>query len=233
MAQSKESPEEKKKRTGSCCVCWKESTERCARCRVTWYCSAEHQRVDWPTHKSVCLSRKPDEWLEVEAEKDTLVKLVKRREELVLNALSCLRCAFPDCFEGSTVTPFSMLINESGVRFMKSKYKENGVYIRDRKTPAGWIEMLVAMCDEQFWPGERPVFVLFSYSKYLCQKVMFVPCHRGCCSVRPTNLKHVNEMTERIFIDPEEECMTRKSTTAGQEAWHKIVTEAATILTQQ
>ena len=30
------------------------SIQRCGRCRVAWYCSAECQRADWPTHKHVC-----------------------------------------------------------------------------------------------------------------------------------------------------------------------------------
>jgi hypothetical protein len=30
------------------------SIQRCARCRLAWYCSAECQKEDWPTHKHVC-----------------------------------------------------------------------------------------------------------------------------------------------------------------------------------
>jgi hypothetical protein len=37
-----------------CAVCGKADAAVCARCRLVGYCGAEHQRKDWPTHKSVC-----------------------------------------------------------------------------------------------------------------------------------------------------------------------------------
>lgn len=33
-----------------CAVCHKACTSKCAGCK-TFYCSAEHQRMDWPRHK--------------------------------------------------------------------------------------------------------------------------------------------------------------------------------------
>lgn len=30
----------------------------CARCKVVYYCSPYHQRLDWPTHKLVCSAPK-------------------------------------------------------------------------------------------------------------------------------------------------------------------------------
>ena len=43
----------------SCVVCGAESTatttyRKCGECLVTYYCSRECQRVDWPMHKSLC-----------------------------------------------------------------------------------------------------------------------------------------------------------------------------------
>jgi TPR repeat protein len=37
-----------------CAVCGKADAAVCARCRLVGYCGAEHQRKDWPAHKSVC-----------------------------------------------------------------------------------------------------------------------------------------------------------------------------------
>jgi hypothetical protein len=38
----------------SCAVCGSSNAAVCARCRLVGYCGAEHQRKDWPAHKSVC-----------------------------------------------------------------------------------------------------------------------------------------------------------------------------------
>ena len=37
-----------------CAVCGADDAAMCARCRLVGYCSVEHQRKDWPTHKTVC-----------------------------------------------------------------------------------------------------------------------------------------------------------------------------------
>ncbi|KAL2070004.1 hypothetical protein VTL71DRAFT_14684 [Oculimacula yallundae] len=38
-----------------CAVCKKtEGTFKCSRCKVTFYCGREHQKVDWKVHKKVC-----------------------------------------------------------------------------------------------------------------------------------------------------------------------------------
>ena len=37
-----------------CAVCGAANSAVCARCRLVGYCGVEHQRKDWPTHKSVC-----------------------------------------------------------------------------------------------------------------------------------------------------------------------------------
>ncbi|GAX23881.1 hypothetical protein FisN_20Hh087 [Fistulifera solaris] len=43
-----------------CAVCLQKAKYRCSRCQETWYCSVEHQRQDWKSHKaSVCLSEDP------------------------------------------------------------------------------------------------------------------------------------------------------------------------------
>lgn len=38
------------------CVCGKEGTQRCSRCKVAFYCSAACQRGDWATHKLTCVA---------------------------------------------------------------------------------------------------------------------------------------------------------------------------------
>lgn len=38
-----------------CRVCGtSEKLQRCGRCRLVCYCSTQHQRADWPSHKEVC-----------------------------------------------------------------------------------------------------------------------------------------------------------------------------------
>ena len=41
------------KPTAKCAVCNEPATKRCSRCKVTWYCSVEHQKQDWKRHKKV------------------------------------------------------------------------------------------------------------------------------------------------------------------------------------
>ncbi len=38
----------------ACAVCGKADAAVCARCRQVGYCGTEHQRKDWPAHKTVC-----------------------------------------------------------------------------------------------------------------------------------------------------------------------------------
>eukprot|EP01031_Cornospumella_fuschlensis_P038956 gene38956-47388_t len=40
--------------TGACAVCAVQCTNRCAKCKVTYYCSREHQVSHWPEHKVPC-----------------------------------------------------------------------------------------------------------------------------------------------------------------------------------
>lgn len=40
--------------TGKCQVCDKDSKSRCSGCVQVFYCSADHQRKDWKTHKPKC-----------------------------------------------------------------------------------------------------------------------------------------------------------------------------------
>ncbi|GAA5942337.1 hypothetical protein JCM10213_004142 [Rhodosporidiobolus nylandii] len=44
--------------TGECCVCGKETANRCGACAEAdfslFFCSREHQKVIWPVHKRVC-----------------------------------------------------------------------------------------------------------------------------------------------------------------------------------
>ncbi|CAE8666181.1 unnamed protein product [Polarella glacialis] len=41
----------------SCTVCGiSVGLQKCDRCRLAWYCSREHQKQDWPEHRSTCKS---------------------------------------------------------------------------------------------------------------------------------------------------------------------------------
>ncbi|KAH0561579.1 SET domain-containing protein SmydA-8-like [Cotesia glomerata] len=42
--------------TGKCGVCQSEAKHRCTGCKTKFYCSAAHQRDDWPSHKLTCRS---------------------------------------------------------------------------------------------------------------------------------------------------------------------------------
>ena len=42
------------KRDAKCEVCKKEAKSRCSGCVQAFYCSVEHQRVDWKNHKVNC-----------------------------------------------------------------------------------------------------------------------------------------------------------------------------------
>lgn len=40
--------------SGPCNVCKNTSSSRCSRCKAVFYCGAEHQKADWPTHSKQC-----------------------------------------------------------------------------------------------------------------------------------------------------------------------------------
>ena len=47
-------------RSAQCAQCGQPETDestllRCSRCKCTYYCSPEHQRAHWPSHRSACL----------------------------------------------------------------------------------------------------------------------------------------------------------------------------------
>lgn len=43
-----------------CVVCSLWASSRCSRCKSMYYCSAAHQRTNWPQHKSVCKPSSPN-----------------------------------------------------------------------------------------------------------------------------------------------------------------------------
>ena len=38
----------------ACALCGNPAAQKCNRCKVTYYCSREHQQQDWKTHKVMC-----------------------------------------------------------------------------------------------------------------------------------------------------------------------------------
>ena len=38
----------------TCALCKQPAKQRCGGCQVTYYCSRDHQRLDWKTHRSRC-----------------------------------------------------------------------------------------------------------------------------------------------------------------------------------
>ena len=39
---------------GLCVVCGKDSDKKCGACGIQYYCSVEHQKSDWRSHKLSC-----------------------------------------------------------------------------------------------------------------------------------------------------------------------------------
>lgn len=42
----------------NCSICSIDSSMVCSKCKLVSYCSKEHQKEDWPTHKEVCFPLK-------------------------------------------------------------------------------------------------------------------------------------------------------------------------------
>lgn len=50
----KEGEQEKEK--FKCVICQKPTLNLCSNCQEVFYCSPEHQAIDWPTHKLRCMN---------------------------------------------------------------------------------------------------------------------------------------------------------------------------------
>lgn len=50
--------EEKEQQRFVCVICQKPTLNMCSNCGEVFYCSQEHQRLDWPTHRNSCLNSK-------------------------------------------------------------------------------------------------------------------------------------------------------------------------------
>eukprot|EP00808_Paulinella_micropora_P003154 g43543.t1 len=110
-----------------CAVCKNRDEDkllRCSRCRTTWYCGPEHQKIDWPNHEPVCRSPppvKPPSSPTPPVKKEPLVKKEKDHTEEglmegdALLSLACplslrridrpakgLKCDHTRCFDLST-----------------------------------------------------------------------------------------------------------------------------------
>jgi hypothetical protein len=48
-------PEEEELEAQTCSWCGSPASLRCSRCKSTWYCCKEHQRMHWREHKITCI----------------------------------------------------------------------------------------------------------------------------------------------------------------------------------
>jgi hypothetical protein len=55
--------------TSFCGVCAQPATARCTKCKAVWYCSKEHQKLDWKIHKQTCILVVEGEYSEEESVK--------------------------------------------------------------------------------------------------------------------------------------------------------------------
>lgn len=74
----------------NCAVCTKEATQRCARCKQTWYCSVEHQKQDWKQHKkTICDDAyQADQYTLHKQEFDRIIKKYKLNTEEKSSAIA-------------------------------------------------------------------------------------------------------------------------------------------------
>lgn len=74
----------------ACAVCQQEATHRCSRCKLTWYCSTEHQKQDWKRHKtSVCDDAyQADQYTLHKQEFDRIIKKYNLNTEAMSSAIA-------------------------------------------------------------------------------------------------------------------------------------------------
>lgn len=77
----------------ACCVCGKETKNKCSKCKIARYCCREHQKTDFKSHKKVCFPPLYDE----DVDKLTLAVLKKSLGSddvvaAVREFLPCTRC---------------------------------------------------------------------------------------------------------------------------------------------
>lgn len=42
------------KMENKCAVCKQKASSKCSKCCIVFYCSKDHQKDDWKTHKNIC-----------------------------------------------------------------------------------------------------------------------------------------------------------------------------------
>ena len=99
-----------------CSICKSNGKTRfCSRCETISYCSQECQRIDWPSHKSICLVLK----VQVDHRRN-LMKLIDTHMYKIILGLALLRKFRPKFFkvssDGEYLVP-NILVNNHGIRF--------------------------------------------------------------------------------------------------------------------
>ena len=90
----------------------------CAKCETISYCSQQCQKIDWPSHKSLCSLLK----VQV-SERRNLMKLINLHTPKIILGLTLLRKVYPELFKksskGESLIP-NIIVNNSGIKFNSS-----------------------------------------------------------------------------------------------------------------
>ena len=113
-----------------CSICkFNGKTMLCSRCETISYCSQECQRIDWSSHKSICLVLK----VQVDYRRN-LMKLIDIHMSKIILGLALLRKFRPKffkmCSEGEYLLP-NIMVNNNGIKFDTSANVEHLIIEKD------------------------------------------------------------------------------------------------------
>ena len=70
-----------------CQICQKITISVCQRCLNVFYCSIEHQKLDWERHKAYCLNNEIDKSSSISVE-----NYINKQERLNLPNVKSIKC---------------------------------------------------------------------------------------------------------------------------------------------